>query len=119
VFDEGIYGLSYTGTQLSTHDGGEALAVLRNGKILGSDRRGGVFVGSYEFDSVSQTNKFHVRVDVPPAAELITGFSAGPRGASLDIVAMFERPAPIATTTVAVAGEQLELELRYLGPLPN
>ena len=89
------------------------------GKILGSDRWGGVFAGSYEYDPVNKTNNVHVRLEMPPDATLVTGFSSGPDGATVDIVAAFERAAPISSTVVEIAGTPIAIELTYLGPLPN
>jgi transcriptional regulator with XRE-family HTH domain len=118
-FDEGIYGLNYTGEHAGQRDGGDALAVLRAGKIFGSDRWGGIFSGSYYFDPGQQTNQVHVRVQVPPDGELVTGFSGGQQGATVDIVAALGRAAPVATAVVDIAGQPVELKLTYLGPLPN
>ncbi len=118
-FDEGIYGLSYSGEHAGLREGGDALAVLRAGKIFGSDRWGGIFSGSYHFDPKHQINQVHVRVQVPPDGELVTGFSGGQGGATVDIVAELERAAPVATAIVDVAGRPIELKLKYLGPLPN
>jgi hypothetical protein len=50
---------------------------------------------------------------------LVTGFSSGPDGATVDIVAAFERAAPVSSTVVEIAGTQVAIELTYLGPLPN
>jgi len=50
--------------------------------------------------------------------KLITGFSAGPAGASLDIVGAFERAAPKTATVVEAGGAAVRVELTYLGPLP-
>ncbi len=119
MLDEGIYGLAYTGEHLGEADGGDALAVLRNGKILGSDRWGGVFSGSYEYDAAAGTNKVHVRLDVPPEGVLVTGFSAGRDGATIDIVGCFERAAPEASITIDIAGRPVDIKLTYLGPVPN
>ncbi len=100
-----------------------ALAVLRQGSILGSDRVGAVFTGSHAYDCASGLNHVRVALDVPPDAELITGFSAGSRGAVVDIVAALEArceagaPAT-ATAVVDVAGAPLELTLAFLAPLP-
>ena len=119
MMDEGIYSLEYR-----SHDGlepeiGSALAALRNGKILGSDRWGGVFVGSYEFDPVSERNTVHLRLSVPPDGRLITGFAAGPEGATVDIVGSFERAAPVTKTRAEIAGQPLDVTMTYIGPLPN
>lgn len=118
MFNEGIYGVSYKGEHMGLLDGDSGLAVLRNGKILGSDR-GGVFMGRYEYDPVHEHNRVHVRMQVPPEGELVTGFSAGPGGAIIDIVAAFERAAPVAAAVVEVAGRPVEIQLTYLAPLPN
>jgi hypothetical protein len=119
MLEDGIYGLSYNAVRADEADGGNALAVLRAGKILGSDPWGGVFVGSCEFDPKARLHKVHLRFDVPPEGTLITGFSAGPAGAVLDIVGKFEGAAPKAKTVVEVAGAPVSVELTYLGPLPN
>lgn len=118
MFDEGLYALRY-----GTGDGEpvpeDALAVLRNGKILGSDRWGGLFSGSYEFDPTDETNHMHVRLQVPPDGVLINGFEAGPDGATIDIVGEFARAAPIAKASVDIAGRPVEIQLTYLGALPH
>ncbi len=119
MLDEGLYGLSYCGREGRPPDSDEALAVLRNGKILGSDRGGGVFSGSYEFDPVRKTNRVHVRLSVPPDGTLVTGYAAGREGAVLDINGAFERAAPVSTLVVEAAGQPITVQLTYLSPLPN
>ncbi|MDX2290376.1 MAG: hypothetical protein NW217_16345 [Hyphomicrobiaceae bacterium] len=116
MFDEGLYSLSYGAQGLEDRD--SALAVLRNGKILGSDRLGGVFSGSYEFDESAEVNRMHVRLQVPPCGTLVTGYAVGPQGAVIDIVGAFERAAPVARTTVDVLGAPVDVQLTYLGALP-
>ena len=63
--------------------------MLREGKVLGSDPLGAVFTGTYEFGTARQLNKVRLRLDVPADGVLVTGFSAGPSGATLDIVGAF------------------------------
>jgi len=118
MLKDGLYGLQYLARHEGGADGGSALAVLRDGKILGSDPWGGVFVGSCEFDPKARLNKVRLRFDVPPDGTLITGFSAGPSGAVLDIVGAVQNPAANAATVVEVAGAPVRVELTYLGPLP-
>jgi hypothetical protein len=102
MLENGIYGLRFA----ASHDGepadGSGLAVLRDGKVLGSDPLGAVFTGTYEFDAARQLNRVRLRLDVPPDGVLVTGFSAGATGATLDI-----------------AGAPVGVQIRYLGPLPN
>jgi hypothetical protein len=121
MLDEGLYGLKYSSAtdRGDVPEAGDGLAVLRNGKILGSDRWGGVFAGTYEFDSLMQLNKVHVRLDVPPDADLVTGFQSGPEGATIDVVAAFDRATPQSAAVVDVAGKSVEIELTYIGPLPG
>lgn len=119
MLDEGIYGFTYKGEHMGIPDGDSALAVLRNGKILGSDRAGVVFAGSYEYDGVRGINRVHVRIQVPPEGELVTGYAAGPEGAVLDIAGSFVRAAPYSKSVIEVAGRPVEITLSYLGPLPH
>lgn len=119
MLDEGLYGLSYRAEKASEPAGGDALAVLRNGKILGSDRWGGVFAGSYTYDAAGKQNRVHVRFDMPPDGTLVTGYCAGPSGATLDIVADFQRATPVSHAVVDVAGQPVAIELTYIGPLPK
>ena len=119
MLSEGIYTLSYLGNSNDQPCIASGLAVLRRGKILGSDRLGGVFTGSYSFDSVRQTNMVHVRLKVPDGGILVTGFAAGSEGATVDITGDFDRAAPTSTATVDVKGQPLDVRLTYLGALPN
>ncbi len=119
MLEDGIYGLRYTAERAGEAEAGNALAVLRAGKILGSDPWGGVFVGSCEFDPAARLTKVRLQFDVPPEGTLITGFSAGPTGAVLDIVGAVAGASPVAATVVEVAGTPVNVELTYLGPLPS
>jgi hypothetical protein len=119
MLENGIYDLRYSAANGGTSDAGSGLAVLRDGKILGSDPWGGVFVGSCEFDPAARVNTVRLRFEVPPEGELITGFAAGPTGAVIDIVGAISGGAPAAKTVVEVAGAPVNVELIYLGPLPN
>jgi len=120
MLDEGLYGLSYRAEEEETGpEGGDALAVLRNGKILGSDRWGGVFAGSYVYDAACKLNRVHVRLDMPPDGVLVTGYRSGPAGETLEIVATFERAAPVSQAVVKVEGKAVAVELTYIGPLPK
>ncbi len=119
MLEDGIYRLDYRAQDAREEDGGQALAVLRDGKILGSDPWGGLFTGLYDYDPRDCLNKVRLRFDVPPEGVLVTGFCAGPKGATLDIVGAFERTAPKMVTVVDVSGTPVEVQLTYLGPLPG
>ena len=119
MMEEGIYSLSYRGDTPGEDERDDALAVLRDGQILGSDRWGGLFTGSYEFDPIRQRGTVRVNLHVPPGGILVNGYVAGPDGSSVDLVATLEPPAPVSLTTVELNGRPLRLELTYIGPLPN
>ncbi len=71
------------------------------------------------YDSEERLNKVHLCFDVPPEGVLVTRFCAGPTGATLDIVGTLEQTAPKMATVVNVSGASVEVQLTYLGPLPN
>ncbi|MEO1543723.1 MAG: hypothetical protein AAFR75_06870 [Pseudomonadota bacterium] len=119
MLDDGVYALDYRGESGGEAAIGDALAVLRNGRILGSDRWGGTFTGSYDFDAAEKSNTLHVRLAVPPGGLLVNGFSAGPDGATVEIVGQFDRAAPVSKTSVVIGGKPIDLQLTYIGPLPN
>jgi hypothetical protein len=119
MLEDGIYGLRFA----ASHDGeptdGSGLAVLRDGKVLGSDPMGAVFTGTYEFDATRQLNKVRLRLDIPADGELVTGFAAGAAGATLDVVGAFAGSSAETTVFMQIAGAPVGVQIRYLGPLPN
>jgi hypothetical protein len=119
MLEDGIYGLRFAASHDGEPEDGSGLAVLREGKVLGSDPMGAVFTGSYEFDPARQLNKVRLRLDIPADGVLVTGFSAGPAGATLDIIGAFATASAETTAFLQIAGAPLGVQIRYLGPLPN
>ncbi len=117
--DEGLYSLRYEPANSDGTLAESAVALLKAGRIVGTDAGGGKFEGRYQFDSARQT--YHVRVwlRVPPAGELITGFAPGLSGGLVEVVAEFDRPDAFTTVVAHVEGRPLGLTLAYLGPLPS
>ena len=113
MLENGLYDLRYRAGE----GAGNGLAMLRDGRILGSDPWGGVFTGTCEFDPQASTSTVHLRLEVPPGGELITGFAAGPEGAVIDIVGAIDGGVAAPATTVDVAGSLVSISLSYLGPL--
>lgn len=119
MLSDGLYVVDYA-AGLSTPDlAGSGLAALRRGKVLGTDRRGGVFQGWYDYNRETARSHVSLRLQIPPDGELVTGFSAGESGATIDIVAAIEPCADASSLTVQVAGRPLEVKLTYLGALPS
>lgn len=119
MLKDGLYSLAYHTPADDDAGSDGALATLRCGRILGSDRWGSVFAGSCEFDPDTRADTIRIRMQIPPGGVLISGYTAGPAGDTLDIVAALEREAPTARTVVELGGERVEVRLTYLGPLPN
>ncbi len=118
MFRNGIYKICYG---LPSDTGGleeHALAVLRDGKLIGSDRHGSVFVGE-PVCSTGPLESFRIQLTIPPGGELITGYRAGPQGSILSLRGQFDPTLNIQTSRVDVAGGQVELRVAYLGPLPE
>ena len=95
-----------------------ALAVLRDGQIMGSDRLGAVFTGEPGF-ATAGGNAVTIDLTVPPGGELISGFKAGPSGASVTINTDFDPSQDTQVKMVDIGGGPVEVQLVYLGPLPE
>ena len=118
MFRNGIYKVCYRSPMDDDGFAEDALAIFRGGKIIGSDRHGGVFVGgpgrrSADGEDVS------VELTVPPGGELVTGMIAGPAGATLTINGCFDPCKLGQFAVVDVGGAPVEIQLSYLGPLPE
>jgi hypothetical protein len=96
-----------------------ALAILRNGRIFGSDRNGGVFNGNYNADTVSGCNALQLTFEVPPQGALITGLLAGSAGTTLLIEGHIAEDESEHVAFLDVGGKIIQVRLTYLGPLPN
>lgn len=118
---DGVYGLTLvpplTAGGASPADKVEALAVLRAGRLLGSDPNGGVFTGRYRYDAACGEAVVSLRLAVPPHGVLLTGLAAGPEGLLLDLSGRFALPEPVSSGTVVVAGVPVSVELEFVGPL--
>lgn len=121
MLDDGVYGLTFENHSALGVNGassyGDGLAVISGGRILGSDRYGGVFRGRYHYDDVCGEAVVEVRLAIPPHGVLLTGLEAGPNGAFVDVSGRFRPPSPVSSTVVDVSGMPLTVELRFVGPL--
>jgi hypothetical protein len=121
MLDDGIYGLSFESRAAGADETpawGEGLAMLRDGRILGSDPHGGVFTGSYRYDAERGEAVVAVRLAVPPNGVLLTGYEAGPDGTFVDVTGRFSPAKPVSAAVIDVAGVPMTVELRFVGPLP-
>lgn len=120
MLEDGLYGLSFEShcaTGPCSSDRGDGLAVLRGGRIVGSDRHGGVFRGRYHYDPACGEAVVEVRLAIPPNGVLLTGLAAGPGGAFIDVAGRFPPPRPVSSATIDLGGATVAVELRFVGPL--
>ena len=121
MLHDGVYGLGFKSPGPQGHDPalgqGDGLAILRGGRIVGSDRHGGVFTGSYRYDASRGETRVTVRLAIPPHGVLLTGFAAGPEGAMVDVAGSFKQPAPVSSAVIDIAGAPIVVELRFVGSL--
>lgn len=104
--EEGVYAVSYRST--AGHDHGFGVAVLVKGRITGGDANGMLFSGSYRFDRIKAVNVVQLTLDDgdTQAGSLHTAFTTG-------------RAQPVASATAEIGADTYELQLRFLGPLPQ
>jgi hypothetical protein len=114
MLDNGVYEIAFQSIDRIDR----ASAILRDGSVLGSDQWGAVFAGSYRCDRDDAVDRVSLKLQVPPGAELITGFAAGPEGAVLDIVGTFAHAAGTRRVDIEIGGHPLAIELSFLSPLP-
>ena len=114
---DGVYRIYYRDLADPVFGPEHALAVLREGQVLGSDPCGGVFSGA-EDSELKNPTVVRVRLTVPPCGELVTGYLAGSEGATIEISGAFSPLANTQRSFVDIAGDPVEIELVYLGPLP-
>lgn len=115
---DGVYELFY-----SCDDGGgrgadSLLLVMRQGRLIGADRWGGLVTGRCEFDRPSRRHRFLVELDVPRDGILVTGAPAPCAKQSIELVADLSGAPYNATGMVELFGERISLELLYRGPVP-
>ncbi len=118
MFRNGIYKVCYRNPMDGDGHSEEGLAILRDGKIIGSDRHGGVFVGEPGRYSANDED-VSVELTVPPGGELVTGLVAGPAGATFKIRSRFNSAKLQQFVVADVGGAPVEIQLSYLGPLPD
>lgn len=118
MFRNGIYKVFYRSPLDNFGFSDHALAVLRDGQIMGSDRLGAVFTGGPGIVAAGG-HAVTIELAVPPGGELISGFKAGPTGASLTINTDFDPIQDTQVKMVDIGGGPVEVQLVYLGPLPE
>jgi hypothetical protein len=120
---DGVYGLTIERATVRrrTSESAEALAILRNGRILGSGQLGGTFTGTYKVDCAGQ-DIITVHITMGPQRELLNGFRSGHEGATIDVEAAFDRAVTVHREHLLkfeIGGRPMTLRADFLGPLPD
>lgn len=116
---DGLYKIVYPSDTQLLREFDEALAVVRNGSVLCSDRNGGVYHGAGVLDADQRCFQVDMTIDVPAGRELVTGFAGGGRGAQAAVVAHLDPRLRNQRSVIHINGAPVEIEISYLGPLPN
>lgn len=118
MFRDGIYRIAYSSGLQPARADDEALVIVRDGQILGSDPHGGVYLGTTTEGTATGATEVRLRAEIPPDGVLVTGFTAGCEGASLTVSGTIDPSAQNQCVTVNIGGENVVIEVAYLGPLP-
>lgn len=117
---DGLYEVAYYDGEQPSDAFERLLAVSRNGKLTGSDRYGGVFIGEIVADRENQAQvAISVSYEVPPFGELVTGFTGGHDGATARISGTFEFSYPQTRSVIIVEGKPAYVEINFLGSVPD
>lgn len=118
-WENGLYALRFTLEGHEEQEDGEALVVLRDGIVLGSDRYGGVFEGQIAVTGCGTFSCLAMTLLVPPGGVLVTGHRGGEDEAAVDVVGVLSNTAGKMSGVCDVLGERLAVQFRYVGMLPN
>lgn len=116
---DGIYRIDYRASSAAEEQFESALAVLRAGEILGSDKHGGLYLGTYEGEPSTGCERIRLRLEIPPGGVLVTGEAGCMSGSFFDLEAAFEKQTAPYRAVLEIAGQPVAIELVYIGPLPN
>ncbi len=118
MFRNGIYKIAYYSPGQQEFAADHALAVMRDGRFIGSDPLGGFYTGSSACGP-SYLDVMTIELTMPPGGELVTGLIAGPSGATIKVRAELDASLNTQCAIVDVAGMPVHLQVTYLGPIPE
>lgn len=119
IWRDGLYSVRFFREGDDEENGGEALAVLRDGSILGSDKFGGVFEGRLVGQACGREACLSLHVRIPPGGVLVTGKRVGSEEAVLDVVGRLSQRGEVLSGICKFDGERLVVSFRYIGLLPQ
>ncbi len=114
----GIYKIAFA-QSAQPQDDEIALAVVRNGKVFASDQHGGVYISDVTKTLTDKICISYFTALVPPFGMLVTGIEAGADGAEIEMTAIVDPTSKQQTATLELAGTTIEVDVIYVGSLPN
>jgi hypothetical protein len=118
MLPDGLYELFYVPETEAGTAQDSMLVALRAGRVLGSDRWGGVFIGRCDFDPAAGVNIVHAQLMVPPGGTLATESQPRDGGSVIDIATVVDAALLATGSTIEVDGQRLRIALVFKGPVP-
>lgn len=117
-FRDGLYSVKFFMQGAGEEDSGEALAILREGSILGSDKFGGVFEGRLVVGPCGRKAGVSLRVGIPPGGVVVTGKRVAGEETVLEVVGELSMTGDLLEGVCDLDGGRLVVNFRYIGVLP-
>lgn len=118
-WQDGLYSVAFIQEGQPDESDGRTLAILREGKLLGSDEHGGVFEGLFAATLCGSAACIAVTLRVPAGGVLITGDRSGCEEAVVDIVGVLLKTGSDLQGICDICGHQMAVRFRYVGSLPH
>jgi hypothetical protein len=113
MLGNGLYELFYRYEAVPGSGYESFLIALRDGRLLGSDRWGGVIVGSFDFDVAARRH-----FKIPPGGMLVSDAAPRDDGDIVEIEAALLGSGRDASGVVLVSGQPVRIELLFIGSVP-
>ena len=118
MLSDGVYRVAYFDEEQPSAALEPMVLILRRGTVMASDPLGGVYFGELEV-ATDGTRMLRGSADIPPDGELVSGYVAGAEGATVSLSVELGPNILIGRHTVTVGDSTVEVEISYLGPLPE
>lgn len=118
---EGIYQTLMTGVEALKSENpyvARGVFVLRRGTFIGVGHLGGIYEGTYWSDPGGKTLTFDGCVRFEPGTPLVTGTVVGKDGLTMPFKGKAPIPRPDSSFTSTFEGSDVQVELKFVSPLP-
>lgn len=118
---EGIYQTLMAIDEARRAEGASAargVFVLRRGTFIGVGHLGGIYEGTYWVDPGGKMIAFDGCVRFEPGTKLVTGTQVGSDGLTLPFKGKAPVPKPDTSFKIGFEGSDVEVEMKFVSPLP-